>query len=141
MIKQIPELLSRLTLGFVFVESGIGKLRDLPRVTEYFESLQIPLASIQAPMVSGLELICGLFILVGFFTRLSALPLIAIMAVALVTAKAEDISGFSDLLGLVEFLYIVLLLGLAVHGAKALSIDQWWCRRSQAGSCQRKKGQ
>lgn len=136
-MRYIPELLSRVVIGAVFVESGIGKLRDLPKVVSYFESLGIPFASLQAPMVSGLELVCGLFVLLGFFTRISSLPLIGIMAVALVTAKAEDISGFSDLLGMSEFLYLVILFWLAALGAQSLSVDQWRCRRS-GRSCQAK---
>jgi putative oxidoreductase len=135
MRKHISELLSRIVIGTVFIESGVGKLQNLPNVVSYFESLQIPFATIQAPMVSGLELVCGLFVLFGFFTKLSSLPLIGIMTVALITAKAEDISSFSDLLGLSEFLYIVILVWLATLGAQAVSIDQWRCRRS-GGSCQ-----
>lgn len=124
MIKKIPELVSRIVIGSVFIESGIGKFGDLSKVISYFESLKIPLASVQAPIVAGVELIFGIFILVGFFTRLSSLPLIGIMLVALITAKAEDITDFSALTGTIEFLYIVILLWLATHGAQTLSVDQ-----------------
>jgi putative oxidoreductase len=125
MLKQIPELVSRITIGYVFLESGIGKLQNLPKVVGYFESLKIPFASIQAPMVSCFEVVFGLFILIGFFTRLSAIPLMGIMAVALLTAKASEITDFSALLGMIEFLYIVILLWLATHGSQSLSIDRW----------------
>lgn len=124
MIKTIPELLSRISIGYVFIESGIGKIQDLSKVVSYFESLKIPFASIQAPMVSAFELIFGLFVLFGFFTRFATLPLIGIMMVAIMTAKAEDITNFSSLLDISEFLYIVILLWLATHGSQALSFDQ-----------------
>ena len=133
MLKKASELVSRIAIGYVFIESGIGKLQNVPKVVSYFESLKIPFASIQAPVVAGFELVFGLFVLVGFFTRLSSLPLIGIMAVANITAKAEDITDFSSLLGVSEFLYIVILLWLATHGAQAISVDQWWCRRSRSG--------
>ena len=123
MIKKVPELVSRLTIGYVFIESGLGKFKDISKVVSYFESLHIPFASIQAPMVSSMEFIFGLFVLVGFFTRLSSFPLIGIMAVALLTAKADEISSFSALIGLSEFLYIVILLWLAAFGSDFLSID------------------
>jgi putative oxidoreductase len=134
MLKQIPELLSRITIGYVFLESGIGKLQNLPKVTAFFESLNIPFASIQAPMVSCFEVIFGFFILVGFLTRLSAIPLIGIMTVALLTAKAAEITDFSALLGMIEFLYIVILLWLATHGSQSLSVDRWRGRRKSSKS-------
>lgn len=121
--KRIPELLSRLVIGFIFLSSGIGKLQNLKKVTEFFQSLNIPFADIQAPFVSGLEAVCGLFILIGFFTRLTSLPLIGIMIVALITAKKEDIVDFSSLLDQSEFLYIVILSWLAVYGSQFLSVD------------------
>jgi len=129
--KHLSEIMSRFTIGYVFISSGIGKLHDIPKVISYFESLKIPFASVQAPMVSGFELIFGLFVLVGFFTRLSSIPLIGIMFVAIITAKADDITSLSDFLSISEFLYIVILIGLAAHGAKSLSIDQWKCARCQ----------
>lgn len=129
--KNIPEWIGRMTIGYVFIESGFGKLKNLSQVTSYFQSLEIPYASIQAPMVAGLEFICGLFILVGFYTRISTLPLIGIMVVALMTAKAEDITNFSALLGQIEFLYIVVLFWLAKDGGLSfLSIDYWRLRRN-----------
>jgi putative oxidoreductase len=124
MFKCIPEWISRITIGWVFIESGIGKLQNLDKVTGYFESLHIPLASIQAPFVSCLELGCGLFILLGIFPRLASLPLMGIMVVAIRTAKWEDIKDFSDLLATSEFLYIVILLWLAAYGTECLSLGR-----------------
>lgn len=133
--KSIPEIAARLTIGTVFVDSGWGKLHDLPKVVGYFESLGIPLANLQAPLVSGLELVAGLFILTGFFTRLSSLPLIGIMLVAIRTAHWDEVTDFSTLLSLSEFLYIVILTWLASYGAQFLSIDKLLARKS----CQPKK--
>lgn len=45
------------------------------------------------------------------------------MGVAIVTALWSDVEELSDLFGLAEFGYIVLLLGLVVFGAGALSAD------------------
>lgn len=131
MIKKLPELLSRLTIGYVFIESGIGKFQNLPKVVSYFESLKIPLASIQAPIVSGCELFFGAMVLIGFFTRLASLPLIGIMAVALATAKAEDVTDISSLLGMSEFLYIVILAWLLTKGSEVLSLDSWRYKKSK----------
>ncbi len=137
MRKFIPELISRITIGIMFIESGWGKLHDLPKVISYFESLHIPFAYIQAPFVSVIELIAGLFILLGLFTRLSSLPLIIIMSVAIGTAKWEDITNLSSLVGISEFLYIIILMWLSVNGSKFLSIDAFIAKFSCQGSCKR----
>ena len=124
MWTKISEVLFRLTIGSVFIESGIGKWKDMPQVVSYFESLKIPMANIQAPMVACIELICGLAILVGFKTRWAAVPLMGTMVVALITAKADEITGFSSLTGLTEFLYLIILFHLFAQGSRFLSFDR-----------------
>lgn len=124
-LQNGPELVSRLTLGLVFAISGWDKFQSLEKVSMYFESLGIPWAHLQAPFVSGIELIAGVFLILGFFTRLSSLPLIAIMIVAIRTAKWEDVTDFTSLLGFSEFLYIVILLWLVAYGSKFFSIDSF----------------
>jgi len=132
----LPPLLARLVLGWVFFKSGWGKLHNLSQVTEYFQSLGIPAASIQAPFVAGLEFICGLMLVFGLLTRLAAVPMMGTMVVALLTAKLEaiqdvdDATGFSKLTAMMgnlfnqsEFLYILLLGWLVVAGAGAVSLD------------------
>lgn len=134
-ISALPEVLSRIVIGFVFIESGWGKFHDLAKVTAYFDSLHIPFASIQAPFVSGVELSAGAFVLLGLFTRLSSLPLIGIMLVAIYTAKWDDITDFSSLLSISEFLYIVILVWLASAGSKHLSLDALMSRFCRGGAC------
>ena len=56
----LPPLLVRLSVGVVFAQSGWGKLHDLQRVIDYFTSLGIPYANLQAPFVAGLEFTGGL---------------------------------------------------------------------------------
>jgi putative oxidoreductase len=128
----IAPLLARLTVGYAFVESGWGKVHNLDTVTQYFTELGIPAPAFQATFVSGVELICGTLVLVGLATRLAAVPLIGTMVVALITAKASDIAGFSDLIGTIEFCYAVLLVWLALAGAGAASLDHLITRRAVA---------
>jgi putative oxidoreductase len=119
----LPPTAARLVVGWVFVTSGWGKLDNLAGVVEFFRELGIPAPELQAPFVAGTELVCGALLLAGFATRLAALPLVAVMAVALATALRERIGGLSDLFGLAEFLYAVLLASLVVLGAGPLSLD------------------
>jgi putative oxidoreductase len=122
-LAWLPPSAARLTVGWVFLESGWGKLHDLPKVIDYFASLGIPAPAIQAPFVAAIEFTCGGLLLAGVATRVVALPLIAVMLVALATALRDQIESASDLFGLAEFCYVVLLLGLVSSGAGPLSLD------------------
>ncbi len=130
-------LLARFTVGVAFIDSGWGKVHNLEKVTAYFTELGIPAPHIQATFVSWVELVCGSLVLLGLGTRLAAVPLICTMIVALITAKASDISGLSDLVGTIEFTYIALLVGLTLSGAGALSLDRLLGRGASAGSASR----
>lgn len=125
----VPPLLARIVLGVVFVQSGWGKLHDLPRVVDYFASLGIPAPQLQAPFVAGVELAGGALLLAGLFTRVASVPLAATMVVAIVTAKRADVASASDLFAIVEFLYLLLLGALAASGGGALSLDALLVRR------------
>lgn len=128
-LSFLPPLLARIIIGFIFVQSGWGKLHHLDKVVEFFTQLGIPAPNIQAPFVAGVELVCGFLVLIGLATRFASLPLVGTMVVAILTAKMQDIHGIGDLFATSEFLYIVLLLWLAIAGAGCLSIDQFMCKR------------
>jgi putative oxidoreductase len=128
-LSWLPLAAARLALGVVFVQSGWGKLHDLPRVVGYFASLGIPAPQLQAPFVAGVELAGGALLLAGLFTRVASVPLAATMVVALLTAKRADVASASDLFGTVEFLYLLLLGALAAFGGGALSLDALLVRR------------
>ncbi len=121
-IKHFPEWLTRLTIGVLFIQSGWGKLHNLPKVIAYFESLHIPLASIQAPFVSIVELIAGSMVFLGLMTRWASIPLMAIMIVALITAKRSEITDLSSLIDTSEFLYLLLLMWLTAFSTQSFSI-------------------
>ncbi|HEY2796491.1 MAG TPA: DoxX family protein [Thermoanaerobaculia bacterium] len=128
-LRWLPPTVARLTLGWVFLQSGWGKLHSLPKVIEFFRSLGIPAPEIQAPFAASMEFLCGALLLLGLCTRLASIPIIVIMLVALKTAKAGDIHELSDLFGTSEYLYIALALWLGAYGAGLLSLDALFARR------------
>ncbi len=128
-LSWVPQTAARLALGWVFVQSGWGKLHNLANVIDYFGSLGIPAPHLQAPFVAGVELVGGLLILGGLFTRFVSVPLAITMVVALLTAKREDIATAGDLYGAVEFLYLLGFGYLAAFGAGLLSLDEILVRR------------
>jgi len=52
-----------------------------------FTKIGLPAPDVLAPFVGAVEIICGALLLLGLATRLAALPLLAVMAVALTTTK------------------------------------------------------
>ena len=128
-LNFLPPLLARLVIGYVFITSGWGKLHDLDKVIGFFTQLGIPAPQIQAPFVASVELVGGILVFIGLFTRLAALPLVGTMVVAIITAKLKEVASPLDILGFSEFDYIVLLSWLFTAGAGFLSIDKLICKR------------
>jgi putative oxidoreductase len=128
-LRWLPPTVARLTIGFTFLESGWGKLHNIPKVVGFFTELGIPAPEFQAHLAATAEFVCGLLILLGLFTRVATLPLIVVMTVATLTAKRSDIHDLSDLFGTAEYLYIVILLWLGAYGAGPISLDAVFARR------------
>jgi putative oxidoreductase len=128
-LAWLPPVAARVTVGWVFLQSGWGKLHNLEGVVRFFASLGIPAPELQAPLVAWTEFLCGALLLAGLLTRVAVLPLVVVMTVALPTALRERIGGAADLFGLSEFCYVVLMLGLAVYGGGPLSVDALVRRR------------
>ena len=95
---QSPLLLMiRLYWGWQFAQSGWGKLHNLPRVTEFFTSLDIPFPAVNAHFVASLEFVGGVLLILGLGSRLISLLLAANMLVAYWTADREALfSVFKD---------------------------------------------
>lgn len=122
-LDWVAPLVARITLGVLFISTGWGKVHDLDKVTGFFTELGIPAPHLNAVMVSFVELIGGSLLLLGFASRLAALPLMASMAVAILTAQRENVHGLPDLFGLVEWTYLAQLLWVALAGPGKASLD------------------
>ena len=90
-LRWLPPSVARLTVGWIFLQSGWGKLQNLPKVVAFFTELGIPAPQFQAPLAATAEFVCGALLLAGLFTRVATLPLIVTMVVALLTAKRAEI--------------------------------------------------
>jgi putative oxidoreductase len=58
-----------------------------------FTKIGIPFPEIMGPFVEVVETVCGALIILGLLTRLSSIPLIIIMIVALVSTKLPILLG------------------------------------------------
>ena len=132
-LTWLAPLFARITVGWVFLWSGWGKLNNLPQITENFVSWGIPFPHFFTPLTSGIEFFGGMFLLLGLVTRISAGALGVTMIVAIKAAKWGEVDSLETLLGFDEFEYLALFLWLAVAGPGALSLDyviQRWYDRS-----------
>src|SRR5207244_10167834 len=89
-LSWLPPTLARVAIGIVFVGTGWGKLHNLDKITSFFTDLGIPAPGFNAVLASSAELICGALILVGLLTRLASLPLMVVLAVAILTPTRGD---------------------------------------------------
>jgi putative oxidoreductase len=130
-LAWLAPLVARLTVGWVFVSTGWGKLHNLEKIIDYFTELGIPYAQYQAPFAAASELFFGLLVLVGLATRIAAIPLILVMLVAIRTAQWESIDSPAALFGLVESAYIAMFAWLAIAGPGPISVDGLIARLSR----------
>ena len=86
-------LFIRLAVGCVFLPEGIQKL-IFPEIlgSGRFADIGIPWPELMGPFVGWVELICGLFILLGFATRVNAIPLTGIMIAAINFNESADLA-------------------------------------------------
>ena len=122
-LSWLAPLFARITVGWVFLWSGWGKLNSLPQITENFISWGIPFPHVLTPLTAGIEFFGGLFLLLGLLTRISAGALGVTMIVAIKAARWGEVDSLETLLGFDEFEYLALFLWLAIAGPGALSLD------------------
>lgn len=85
--------LVRLMVGWVFLSEGIQKfLFPAALGVGRFEKIGIPAAHFFAPFVGIVEIVCGSLLIVGFLTRLAAIPLLIDISVAILTTKIPMLS-------------------------------------------------
>lgn len=121
--------LLRIVSGYLFLLHGSAKLLGFPHVA-MFDKLQ--LASLMG--VAGvLELVGGVLLVIGLFTRPTAFVLSGQMAVAYFMAHASQGNALFPLLngGEAAVLFCFIFLYLAAAGGGVWSVDA--ARRSSAG--------
>ena len=118
-------LAARIVVGWVFLWSGWTKLNALPRMIENFREWGIPAPEFFTPLASGIEFVGGILILIGLLTRFTAVPMMIVMAVAIVSAKWVEVDSLETFLGFDEVAYFVMFGWLAIAGPGPLSVDHY----------------
>lgn len=121
-------LLIRLLVGAVFLSEGIQKfLFPAALGAGRFAKIGIPAPGFMAPFVGVVEIVCGILLLLGLLTRVSAVPLIVDMLVAIATTKVPILlkSGFWPMAHEARTDWCMLLgaIFLLLCGSGPLSVD------------------
>ena len=135
-LHSVMLLAVRLYWGFQFSQTGWGKLHNLAKITAFFASLNIPFPGITTPFVSTLELVGGVFLMLGLLSRPFALLLACNMLVAYWTADREALSAiFSDpgkFYAADPYTFLFASLMVLIFGAGFFAVDTLVAKRLKA---------
>ncbi|MGV6858904.1 MAG: DoxX family protein [bacterium] len=120
-MQPIAQLIARIFLGQIFLLAGLSKIGNVQGTMGYMESMGVPGALVYA--VIALEVVGGLAIIFGWFTRISSLALAGFTLLAAVIFH----HNFADQMQMILFMKNIAITGglllLATHGAGAYSVD------------------
>ncbi|MFC3852370.1 DoxX family protein [Salinispirillum marinum] len=120
-LYPVVELVGRVLLSVIFITSGWGKIGAIAGTQGYMEMMGVPGILIYPTIL--VEVVGGLFVLVGYQTRIAAVLL----------AGFSLVSGFlfhfdpSNQMEMISFMKNVTIAGgflvLVAHGAGKISVD------------------
>lgn len=121
-------LIPRIIAGLVFLSEGIQKFLYPEMVgTGRFLKIGFSDPAFWAYFTASFEIVCGSLILLGFLTRIAAVPLFIVMLTALVTTKLPILTekGFWSMAhdSRTDFAMTMLLIFLLIYGAGKKSVD------------------
>jgi len=125
---NLPLIIPRIVVGLVFLTEGIQKFL-LPELlgTGRFMKIGFSNPEFWAYFTGSFEIVCGILILLGLFTRLASIPPLFIMIVAFVTTKYPLLinKGFWIFAHeyRTDFAMTMLLLLFLYYGGGSISLD------------------
>lgn len=128
-------LLIRIAVGVIFFTQGILKYTDPNMGVNRFARIGFPHAAFTAHFVGVFEIICGLLVLLGVWTRLAAVPLLIVISTAIASTKIPELfraqQGFWFMVSdaRADFAMLCCLLFLIIAGGGACSLDRKIGRR------------
>jgi putative oxidoreductase len=84
-------LLVRIAVGLIFFTQGILKYVDPNMGVVRFTKIGFPHPYFTAHFVGTFEILCGLLLLVGLWTRLVSIPLLIVITMAIATTKIPEL--------------------------------------------------
>ncbi|NOU62794.1 DoxX family membrane protein [Paenibacillus sp. LMG 31461] len=121
----VISIIMRVVIGIIFIMHGIDKLQmGLSNVEAWFSSIGIP--GFVAYFVAILELVGGIMLIVGLFTRyVSGLFVIMLMGAIVTTKLSVGLLGDGQMAGYeLDLGFMLVLLYLVVGEQSTLSVDR-----------------
>ena len=103
-------LLIRLSFGLMMMYKGYNKMVHFAEIKAQFIDFLGLGATFSLALVIFAEFFCSLFLILGLFTRLSTVPLIITMSVALFKVHQTDIFGKGEAAALFLAAYLLILM-------------------------------
>ena len=114
----------RIAVGLIFFTQGILKYTDAKMGVERFARIGFPHPAFTAHFVGAFEIVCGLLVLAGLWTRIAAIPLLVVICTAIVITKIPELThagqGFWFMVSdaRADFAMLMCLLFLVVSGRR-----------------------
>src|SRR4030066_961840 len=129
-------ILIRLIVGTVFLSEGIQKFLFPDQLgVGKFIKIGIPSPEFFAPFVGTVEIVFGLLILIGFLTRIAAIPLIINISVAIISTKIPTLlnEGFWKMAheARTDWARLICSVVLLLSGAGKYSVDSYLDKKSR----------
>lgn len=112
-------LLLRLVFGILLMYHGYGKLTHFNEMKSTFMDFMGIGSVASLSLAVFAEFFCALFIVIGVFTRLAAIPVIILMCVVVLKVTHSDIFGNGE----TAMLYLAAYLTILILGPGKISVD------------------
>ncbi|MDQ2863396.1 MAG: DoxX family protein [Bacteroidota bacterium] len=112
-------LILRVGVGILVASHGYDKLVHFSAMKNHFMNFMGIGSTLSLTLVIFSEFFCSIFLILGLFTRLSVIPIIIGMSVALFKAHHGDMFGAGERAAI----YIIALIAILFCGPGRISID------------------
>ena len=123
--QQKQNHLISLLLGFAFLIHALPGVFDadyMAGFAGFMETYDMPMPTIMSYLCKGGELICGILLILGLFTRFAAVGIMIDMLIATFFAMRGDI--FGDFQAEISFTYLIIAFVLFLSKATRFSLDR-----------------
>jgi len=121
--KHLIILVARLLLAYGFAKPALLKLSDMTATAQWFASMSIPLPTLSAYLVSGIETIGIILLILGLFTRPISMLLSFVMMGAMLFVHGAHGFSVADNGVEIPLYYMIFLFIFASFGGGKYSLD------------------
>lgn len=89
--RERGRIFIRLAVGLIFFTQGILKFLDPNLGVNRFTRIGFPHPAFTAHFVGSFEIACGLLVLLGWWTKAAAVPLLIVICTAIATTKIPEL--------------------------------------------------